>query len=518
MQAHIPTLFLVIITVSLILAGVLAAAGYRKKTELILWSSSLVLHSLAFILYSLRGQISDLLSIVVANICMSSIFAVIAEGFFLFLRKRPPRLLIWAPVFLVGLLFIWLLDNFQARVMFGGLIFGLQCLYLAYITAANRHHIHGRGKYIFGASAIIEATMLCYRAISLLTGSQVSPFLAPTQVNTITYLVSVVSMILLVVGLLLMTWERDERLLRRREAELEMAMHDTEQKRKQLETTFKTANDGIYILDERGLLIDANDAFLKMHGFDKTAIGRLHIQDWNAQQNQDVILAHLQKILTSHHKIMFETLHYGRDGKIISVEVNANPLMLDDKKLIYCASRDITERKKLQEQLTAQAHYDFLTGLNNRRNFVQLAENELARDRRSHKPLSLLMMDIDNFKRINDTYGHVVGDHVLRHLADLCLNTVREIDIVGRLGGEEFGIILPETQIDDAVEVAERLRKNVEKTELPLAEHAAIRYTISIGVARIMGQHIKLDDLIMAADKALYAAKTAGKNKVMTSR
>lgn len=517
MQAHIPTLFLVIITVSFILAAVIAGAGYRKRPELMLWASSLVLHGLAFLLFSLRGEISNFLSIILANMFICAIFAVIAEGFFFFLQRPSPRLLIWSPLAVVTVGFTYWIDNMTARLTLAGLVYGAQCMLLVYFVISSRHQVAGRGKYIFAASALTEGLLLLSRGILVSNGYLIAGFSTASPLNTITYLVSIISLILLVIGLLLMTWERDEQSLIQREAELKVAIATTEQERRQLEITFKTANDGIYIIDENGLLVDANDAFLDMHGFDKRMVGKLHFQDWNVGQDKEAMHAYMQQIFNSNHKLIFDTIHRRQDGKELNVEVSANSLILDNKRYLYCAARDITERKKMQAQLIAQARSDYLTGLNNRRYFVELSKKELERVKRNNKPLSFLMLDIDNFKQINDTYGHNIGDIVLKNLADICIRTIREIDIAGRLGGEEFGIVLPETRIDDAVEVAERLRKAVESETMQINEDIVIRFTISIGAAYITGADKNFDDLMVAADRAMYAAKANGKNMVVRS-
>ncbi len=516
MHAHTPTLFLVIITVSFVLSAVIAAAGYRKKPELLLWATSLVLHGLAFVLFSLRGQISDVLSIVLANVFLSAIFAILAEGFFFFLRRPPPRLLIWSPLAIITVGIAYWLDHIASRLILASFVYGAQCMLLVYFVLRNQRQVAGRGKYIYVASALIESLLLFTRGILVCSGHQDLGIATASPINTITYLVSIISLILLVIGLLLMTWERDQQSLIEREAELKAAVVEAEQERRQLEVTFKTANDGIYIIDENGLLVDANDAFLQMHGFDKSMIGQLHFYDWCVDQDAETLHAYMQKIFHSNHKLLFETIHRCHDGRMLNMEVSANALVLGNRRHIYCAARDITDRKKLQAQLVTQAHSDYLTGLNNRRYFVVLSEKEFERARRYQKPLSLLMLDIDDFKHVNDTYGHNVGDIVLKRLAAICLGTLRKIDIAGRLGGEEFGIALPETKIDDAIELAERLRKAVE-TEKTGSAVADFSFTISIGVASLSGDHMNLDDLMISADKALYAAKAAGKNRVVKS-
>lgn len=175
---------------------------------------------------------------------------------------------------------------------------------------------------------------------------------------------------------------------------------------------------------------------------------------------------------------------------------------------------DITERKQLEEELKRQARIDLLTGLNNRRHFFELAEQELARAKRHDVPLPALMLDVDHFKLVNDTYGHHVGDLVLQKLSEVCVKTLRGIDILGRLGGEEFAILLPETKSEQALEVAERLRLAVAGATVPLEQGGSIHLTVSIGVASVVATDAKIEDLLKRADTALYAAKNAGRNRV----
>ncbi len=181
---------------------------------------------------------------------------------------------------------------------------------------------------------------------------------------------------------------------------------------------------------------------------------------------------------------------------------------------VFAAARDITERKKLESELERQAHIDVLTDLNNRRHFMELAEQELARSRRHNAPLSLLMMDLDNFKMVNDTYGHDVGDTVLQQLSEVCRLTFRGIDIVGRLGGEEFAALLPETNLEQAMEVAERLRQAVESSGARAEDGSLIHFTVSVGVTSFEATDHRIGPVLKRADAALYKAKNAGRNRV----
>ncbi len=176
---------------------------------------------------------------------------------------------------------------------------------------------------------------------------------------------------------------------------------------------------------------------------------------------------------------------------------------------------DITERKILQQELLQQAHVDYLTGLCNRRYFIEQGEAELARSLRYNSPLSMLMLDIDHFKKVNDTYGHKTGDVVLQRLSQICRDALREIDIPARLGGEEFAILLPETAGEKAFEVAERLRQIIAEAAVPLEQGLPLHFTVSIGVATFKGDHLNIDMLLSLADQALYQAKNSGRNKVV---
>jgi diguanylate cyclase (GGDEF)-like protein/PAS domain S-box-containing protein len=178
-------------------------------------------------------------------------------------------------------------------------------------------------------------------------------------------------------------------------------------------------------------------------------------------------------------------------------------------------AQDITQKKLLEMELERQAHMDYLTGVNNRRYFVKLAEQELHRAHRYGGNLAFIMLDIDNFKAINDTHGHRAGDLVLRKMADVCASTLREVDVIGRMGGEEFAILLPETGLDEAFEVAERIRHTLASTAVELDQGGCVlAFTVSFGITALASAEDNIDTLLNAADGAMYLAKQGGKNRV----
>ncbi len=181
---------------------------------------------------------------------------------------------------------------------------------------------------------------------------------------------------------------------------------------------------------------------------------------------------------------------------------------------------DITDRKRVEDELlTAKkyaellAHKDELTGLNNRRAFFEQGHHAFAQAKRFGHPISIIMMDIDHFKMINDTYGHSVGDRVLQAVAEPLQNLVREIDIVARMGGEEFAFVLAETGLEDAANLAERLRTEIENLVLPIDGHD-IQLTASFGVVSRKQSDENIDTLLTNADDALYVAKKKGRNQI----
>jgi len=165
-------------------------------------------------------------------------------------------------------------------------------------------------------------------------------------------------------------------------------------------------------------------------------------------------------------------------------------------------------------ELEYLARFDPLTSIANRRHFVEMVGAEMARSSRYGKPLSILMMDIDQFKEINDVYGHQAGDAVLQALCETCKIVLRAVDIVGRWGGDEFAILLPETPHAIAHQVAERLRGAIGSTVVDLEMHSPLHFSVSIGCASRNAKDDSLDTLLNLADKALYDAKRTGRNRV----
>jgi diguanylate cyclase (GGDEF)-like protein len=172
--------------------------------------------------------------------------------------------------------------------------------------------------------------------------------------------------------------------------------------------------------------------------------------------------------------------------------------------------------QSLNNQLEKISRVDGLTGLYNRRFWEEQFVMEFKRDKRSDSPSALIMIDIDHFKKVNDTYGHPAGDEVIKALAGIIKKATRETDVAGRYGGEEFAIMLPDTPVANVEFVSERIRRLVEKCTV-VYDEIDISFTISIGIAGFKQTHADSTQWLDSADKALYQAKESGRNRVIVA-
>ena len=179
-------------------------------------------------------------------------------------------------------------------------------------------------------------------------------------------------------------------------------------------------------------------------------------------------------------------------------------------------ARDVSEHKRMEERLIALTRTDGLTGVYNRGYFMEKSEEVVNMMRRYQRPASMMIADLDHFKTINDNLGHNAGDLALKVFTDICRQEIRESDILGRLGGEEFGLMLPETTIQHAQVLAERIRKAVAAIEIPLGNRM-IGITVSIGVVELSPEDASLSAVLRRADLAMYQAKAGGRNQVVTA-
>ena len=381
MAAHVPTMLAMIIASSLMMAASMAVVGWgRRRDGLGRWAAALLVNAIGHLLIMLRGLIPDVLSIVVGNLMLSSVFVGMIAAVYQF-QGRPVRWpLLLAPPLLVLVFVSVFIDNFPARVSFVGLVIGLQAVWALLAALSHRHATVGRGQWLLVAGLLLEAVVLGVRAlVAISTHSEATNILQSSALQTLTFLATFSVVLVSSVGFVFMSRDR-------------------------------------------------------------------------ADENNRVLAA-----------------------------------------------------------------LDPLTGVANRRSLIAALDRDVARAQRMREPMALMMVDIDHFKDVNDRYGHPAGDRVLCSVVNVLRQRVRAQDLVGRYGGEEFMVLLPDTGLTGAEQLARELCKAVEECRCPAdgVPGPGIAVTVSIGV---FGGRLESGDswdmLIAAADRALYQAKNNGRNRV----
>ncbi|PIF20268.1 MULTISPECIES: GGDEF domain-containing protein [unclassified Acidovorax] len=381
MAAHVPTMLAMIIASSLMMAASMAVVGWgRRRDGLGRWAAALLVNAIGHLLIMLRGLIPDVLSIVVGNLMLSSVFVGMIAAVYQF-QGRPVRWpLLLAPPLLVLVFVSVFIDDFPARVSFVGLVIGLQAVWALLAALSHRHATVGRGQWLLVAGLLLEAVVLGGRAlVAISTHTEATNILQSSALQTLTFLATFSVVLISSVGFVFMSRDR-------------------------------------------------------------------------ADENNRVLAA-----------------------------------------------------------------LDPLTGVANRRSLIAALDRDVARAQRMREPMALMMVDIDHFKDVNDQYGHPAGDRVLCSVVNVLRQRVRAQDLVGRYGGEEFMVLLPDTGLTGAEQLARELCKAVEESRCPAdgVPGPGIAVTVSIGV---FGGRLESGDswdmLIAAADRALYQAKNNGRNRV----
>lgn len=272
-------------------------------------------------------------------------------------------------------------------------------------------------------------------------------------------------------------------------------------------TVSELAYDGIAIVDQ-GLFTYANPSLARILGRDKEDLIGAHFGQFLSKESFERIGGLYVRAMGGEQITpQFEGAVIKSDGSVLDVEFTASALDYPPNPRILIMTRDISKQKNLENQLREMATIDSLTRVSNRRRLFDLAEVELKKSARLGQPLSIIIIDLDKFKRINDNYGHLVGDKVLKYVAQEIKSNLREIDVLARYGGDEFVILMPQTNLEQAELTAQRLIDKIDKKILSI-DAEKIHITLSLGVSNFRGDgKLGFDDLLDQADKALYQAK-----------
>ena len=278
---------------------------------------------------------------------------------------------------------------------------------------------------------------------------------------------------------------------------------------------YENAPVGYVTLGEGGLITNVNVRLLEDLGYTREDLIGKRLIDLAPQAHRHEVEALLVSLDDGEGTQQRTRLKRG-DGSQLEVLCNVSSSLPEQKTLQIgrCSVQDISRQAALEQRLRQLAERDPLTGLANRRFFDVLADREWERATRRDTPVVAMVMDIDFFKRVNDTHGHDVGDQVLKLLADTCSRELRATDILARFGGEEFVLLMPETTLEQGVQKADVLRALLARTPLLTASGEKVSFTVSLGVAVRSPRLQSLERLLKAADRALYRAKHSGRNRV----
>lgn len=295
---------------------------------------------------------------------------------------------------------------------------------------------------------------------------------------------------------------------------------------RRLAAILETTPDGVVVVDEHGLIHEFNAAAEQLFGYQardvmgspaRRLIVPQRAESQTPTSDTPAIPSPAEPEASQAQVLLQPGVHqytgYRQNGDTLPVEITVGRVNIADHCFWVGVVRDVTERQALDQHMHKLATTDSLTGAFNRRAFLEIADKAYRLAQRHRRSIALLMIDADHFKNINDTYGHEAGDRALSSLATTALNTLRSTDVFGRFGGEEFMALLPETSLNEAKNMAERLRTAIRRLRVPLDDGRTITVTVSIGVTASSDDSSDLAKLLRDADRALYQAKSEGRDR-----
>lgn len=513
MSLHIPTMFVMILIASTIMAVSLYLIAIRRLPDLRTWAFALALQVVAYALLSLRGHISDWLSILVANVCVTASLSLYVAGLHHFHRQPFPAWVLWLPLIIIAAGFAILLHDYRGRVLFSGAVWMVQSLHLYALVMRYRHQTAGRGQYFLAASALVFSAAMVYRWVAITTGLDSSTaFTDPTSVVISTYLSSLTGTLLLSVGALTMIQER-----------YAQALGDSETRYRKL---IDSSAQGICVVQDTQFRF-VNPKTLELTGCTEAElVNRPFLPLIHPDDRAVALINHARRLagqaegLT--HTVRMQTRHRGWRW----IEVSGVRFDWHGRPATLNFLVDVTERREAELQIRDLAYHDTLTHLPNRRALMDHLKVARAAYHRTGRYGALVFFDLDNFKPLNDQHGHAVGDLLLIEVAQRLLHHIRGTDTAARFGGDEFVVLL--TQLSDQKDTAHQQAATfAQKLLAVLAEPYVLqvehdgrsqtvehRCTATLGVVIFNGTGEPDDALLDRADAAMYRAKQAGRNCV----
>ncbi|MFE8035063.1 diguanylate cyclase domain-containing protein [Thiohalocapsa marina] len=499
----IQTLLFAITSTSMVLAITMGLIGYGSRhNSMTLWTLAVMLNATAFLAFILRPQIGEPVSVLVGNALITASLAVFAVGWSRFQGRQLATWLVWLPVPVTVIASLSLLGDIAGRVIANGAIVWLQCLFLLVLLLRGRRSTPGVGQYIVAAGLMMPLLIHPVRIIGvLLDPAAVVSLTSASPVQTLLFLASLHGLILMVIGIIVAVRERAEAELRLSEQKFRAYVED--------------AYDVIYTLNLKGEFQYLSPNLQEVLGHrPEDVIGR-HFSAYIHSDDLPRCLAFLQRLLATREKqsgLEYRVRH--KRGDWCWHMSNASPLLDDAGELVGMLGigRDISDRKENEARISYLAHYDPLTDLPNRTLLFDRLQQALREAERDGTQVAVLFIDLDRFKPINDTHGHAIGDQVLQAAAARLLAAVRASDSVGRIGGDEFLVLLPRVDGCDCVlAVADKITAAL--CEPIAVDDLQLTLSCSVGAALYPRHGHDITSLVGHADQAMYRAKQAGRDQ-----
>ncbi|TXH33504.1 MAG: sensor domain-containing diguanylate cyclase [Actinobacteria bacterium] len=473
-----------------------------------LWAAGQTLIAAGLIISAFRGtSLAGKIAIPLWQSTTIAGFVLVYVGILRFFGRRER----WAPlVALLATLTVW--SSFFTFVVFlvpprGAAVY--VCAAILVVACARALHsyaepaVRASARYLTWVFSALGGIYLVLAVVQASRWDSPQGMFANSPIYTTAYVATVIGTVLWVVGLISMVNER---------LQASVAVQADNMTR-----IFDTSPDCAIISRlSDGVMVNVNEGFSRVTGFSRAeAIGR---------SSQDLGLW----LTPSDRARLIENLHptgecenlpvvlRRKDGSTVECVVSASTLDIDGTPHLISLTRDVTEQRALEAQLTHDAATDALTGVANRRHFLAQAQEQMHQAAQSGRSLCVAVIDIDGFKQINDICGHAAGDAALEHFTRVAERRTREVDLLGRLGGDEFGLLLPHAGIDEAYSIVDRIRQDLLAEPVPdLDPTEPLVITISAGVAALRSNTETLQEAIAEADSALYEAKAQGRNRTI---
>ena len=287
----------------------------------------------------------------------------------------------------------------------------------------------------------------------------------------------------------------------------------TQERLKQLAQAMEQMDEMVRITDKDGYITYVNEALTRHTGYKKSELIGNTNRLFKSGKHSEIFYKKMYEAIEKKESFQATFINAKKNGDLYYEDQVITPILDEENesvKYYVSTSKDITESVKMQEKMKLLATMDSLTGIKNRYSVNNEIESEIKRVKRYGGSFALMMFDIDFFKRVNDTYGHDAGDYVLKEFSTIVLKAIRDTDIFGRWGGEEFMLLAPSEELDGAMVLAEKIRKDIEAFEFEQVKHI----TVSIGIT-ICDAHADKEKLLKKVDDALYEAKESGRNRVV---